>query len=57
MKKFQVRASYISFCHAEIEAETLEEAIELARDMDGGSFESVIDGDDWHIDDVVEIEE
>jgi hypothetical protein len=57
MKKFKVTASYITYCTTEIEAKTLEQAIELARDLDGGCFESQVDGDDWHIDDVVEIEE
>ena len=57
MKKFKVTASYITYCTTEIEAKTLEEALELARDLDGGCFESQVDGDDWNIDDVVEIKQ
>ena len=56
MKKFLVTASYITTCHTEIEAETLEEAFQLAKELDGGIFETVIDGDDWQIDKVTEIE-
>ena len=55
MKTFKVTASFISYCHAEIEAETLEEAIELARDLDGGDFIPA-ENDDWNIEDVVEVE-
>ena len=56
MKTYKVTASYITYCTAEIEAESLEQAIELARDLDGGYFEAQIDGDDWNIEDVEEIE-
>lgn len=56
MKTYKVTASYITYCTAEIEAESLEQAIELARDLDGGCFESEVDGDDWNIEDVEEIE-
>ena len=55
MKKFKVLASYITYCTTEIEADSLEQAVELARDLDGGCFESETDGDDWNIEDVVEI--
>ena len=55
MTKYKVLASYITYCTAEIEADNLEQAIELARDLDGGCFEAKIDGDDWNIEDVMEI--
>ena len=56
MKNFKVTASYITYLTAKIEADSLEEACELARELDGGSFKD--DGRyDWNIDDVVEIEE
>ena len=57
MKKFKVKASYVTTCYAEIEAESVEDAFNKALDMDGGLFEASIDNDDWHIDDVVEVEE
>jgi hypothetical protein len=55
MKKFKVMASYITYCTAEIEAESQEEAEQIARNMDGGEFEADA-GDDWIIDDVLEVE-
>jgi len=51
MPKFIVKASYITYLTAEIEADTLEEAEAIARDMDGGDFNG--DGSaDWNIDSV-----
>lgn len=51
MKKFRVTASYKVYCHATVEAETWEEAYEIAQKMDGGDFD--IDRDnglgDWNI--------
>ena len=53
MKKFKVTASYITYLTAEIEAETLEEAQEMAESLDGSEFGQ--DGsEDWNIDNVVE---
>lgn len=57
MKKFKVTACYYTYCTAMVEAEDEEQAYELARDMDGGSFEASNDNHDWHINDVVEVEE
>ena len=54
-KKFKVTASYVQECVVEIEAENREEAYLLAKEMDGGDFDTIIDGDDWQIDSVVEI--
>ena len=57
MKKFKVMASYIIYCTAEIEAESQEEAEQIARDMDGGDFEAdQYNGDDWKIEDVTELQ-
>ena len=48
MKKFKVQASYIVYLTAEVEAESLEEAQEIADSMDGGDFKE--DGsEDWNI--------
>ena len=58
MKKFKVLAAYTSYCTAEIEAETEQEAWELAREMDGGDFEPAKGWDgEWHVSDVKEIKE
>lgn len=54
MKKFKITASYVSHCTAEIEAESLEEAERIARNMDGSDF-SPAEGDDWKIDAVREV--
>jgi hypothetical protein len=55
MKTYRVLASYISYCETTIEAETEEEAHEIAKKMSGG-FDSKGYGD-WNIDEIVEIEE
>lgn len=55
MAKFIVKASYITYLSAEIEADSLEEAQDIARDMDGASFDQT-DAGDWNIDDVEEVE-
>jgi len=59
MKKFRVVASYVTYCTAEIEAETREEAWLQAKAMDGGDFD-VDRGDgygDWEIDEIQDITE
>ncbi len=56
MPKFIVRASYITYLTAEIEAENEDEAHEIAQNMDGASFDRT-DLDDWNIDAVEEITE
>jgi hypothetical protein len=55
VKKFKITASFVSYCHAEIEAETQEEAEQIARDMDGGDFIPAQDNDDWTIEAVHEV--
>ena len=54
-KKYKVRASYQAMCETEIEANSLDEAYELAKKLDGGSFDTECDPDDWHIEDVTEV--
>ncbi len=56
MKTFIVTASYITYCTAEIEAESQEEAYEIARSMDGGDFDpEPFGGSDWEIEEVREV--
>jgi hypothetical protein len=54
MKTYKVTASYRTCCTIEIEAEDEDQAYQLARELDGGAFETTIDGDDWHIEYVTE---
>jgi hypothetical protein len=56
MKTYKVTASYTTQCTIEIEAEDEDQAYQLARELDGGSFETVIDGDDWHIERITEVQ-
>jgi hypothetical protein len=56
MKKFRVVASYVTYCTAEIEAESREEAWEIAINMDGGDFYYQAT-DDWDVSEVKEITE
>ena len=57
MNKFKVVASYTSYCMVEIEAEDIEQAWEIAWEMDGGSF-TPMDNEEgtWCIEDVQGIE-
>ena len=57
MKKFKVIACYYTYCTAFIEAETEDDAHQIALDMDGGSFKESGELGDWHINDVIEVEE
>lgn len=54
-RKFKVRASYQAICETEIEANSLNEAYEMAKELDGGVFDTYCDPDDWHIEEVMEI--
>ena len=54
MKTYKVKATYVTECHVFIDAESVEEALQIARDMDGGQFEAGV-MDDWHIEDAVEV--
>jgi len=55
MKTFKATACFTEYCTVEFEAENEDQAYEMARDMDGGSFTN-IDRGDWRIVDVEEIE-
>ncbi len=55
MTKFTVKASYMTYLTAEIEADSLEDAHDIALNMDGGDFKE--DGSmDWKIDSVEEVQ-
>jgi hypothetical protein len=56
MKTFKVTACYYTFCTATVEAESEEQAYELAREMDGGDFADSRSCHDWHINDIQEME-
>jgi hypothetical protein len=56
MKKFMITAYYTTTCFAEVEAEDEDQAYEIAREIDGGSFTNT-DRGDWRIVDVEEIEQ
>lgn len=55
MKKFKVTACYYTYCTAEVEAETEDQAYALAKDMDGGYFKQSNELGDWHINEVKEV--
>ena len=57
MIKYKVLASYTSYCMVEIEADSEDQAWEIARDMDGGSFEPTDNPcGEWYITDVQEVD-
>lgn len=53
MKTFKVQASYVTFVEATIEAESLDEAKDIAYNMDGGDFKDTGYGD-WNVDNIEE---
>ena len=54
MKTFKIQASYLCYVEATIEADSLDEAKEIAYNMDGGDFKDVGYGD-WYVDHVDEV--
>jgi hypothetical protein len=56
MPKFIVTASYVTYCTAEIEADSRDDAWQIALNMDGGEFETH-QGDDWSVEEVREVED
>jgi hypothetical protein len=54
MNKYRVHASYISYCYIDIDADSEEQAWELAENTDGGDFKQTELGD-WKIDGVAEV--
>jgi len=56
MAKFEAYAEYVTILRIEIEADTLEQAIEIAGDTDGGEWKSV-DFDGWTVTDVLPMQE
>jgi hypothetical protein len=53
--KYRVLASYRAYVYADIYAENIDEAKEIAYNMDGGDFHESEFGD-WNIDEVVNTE-
>ena len=56
MKTYKITACYYTYCTTTVEAESEEQAFELAREMDGGHFEQSGELGDWHINDIQELE-
>ena len=54
MKHFRIDGSYITYVSMVVEAETLEEAKDIAYNADGGDFKETGLGD-WNIDSIKEI--
>jgi hypothetical protein len=49
MKTYKVTASYRTFCTVEIEAEDQDQAIDIAKELDGSVFECDTNPSDWEI--------
>ena len=49
MKKFRVIAVMTTYLETEIEANDVDEAYEIAEDLDGGEFTPIKDSGDWEI--------
>jgi hypothetical protein len=55
MKSYKILASYTTYCSLVVEAESEDEAREVAYQADGGDFKDN-DFGDWNIDDVFLLE-
>ena len=55
MKTYKVTACYNTYCTTTVEAESEEQAQEIAQDMDGGDFHYSGKLGDWNIIDVTEV--
>jgi hypothetical protein len=55
MKTYRIEASSVEYLYADIEAETEDEAWDIAYKTDGGDFKRY-SGGDWQIDSVTEKE-
>ena len=55
MKTYKVTAAYYTYCTAEVEAESEDQAYAIAREMDGGDFTPSRENFDWHINEVKEV--
>ena len=49
MNKYRVHASYSTYLYLDVEANSLDEAWQIAKNADGGDFKSTELGD-WNID-------
>jgi hypothetical protein len=56
MPKFKIMAVYSTYCTATVEAENVEDAYKLAKELDGDAFKPSNEHFDWHINQVSEIE-
>jgi hypothetical protein len=56
-KKFRIIAGYTNYCELVIEAETIEQANQIALSTDGGDFSPYYAGSDWAIKDIIECSE
>ena len=56
MPQFKVIAAYSSYSTAIIEADDVEQAYTMAKDMDGIDFKPSNELIDWHIHEVTEID-
>lgn len=55
MKTYRVIASYTVYCHLDIEADSMDEAKEIAYNADGGEFVQSDQYGDWNIDNIMEL--
>lgn len=55
MKSYKILASYTTYCSLVVEAESEDEAREIAYQADGGDFKDN-DFGDWNVDEVFELE-
>lgn len=55
MPQFRINASYRVNLVLDVEAATIDDAWDMARDADGGDF-TRLDESDWEINDVIDME-
>ncbi len=56
MPKFKVTAAYYTYCTAVVEADDVQQAYKIAKEMDGADFKESNELSDWTIHEVTEID-
>jgi hypothetical protein len=54
MNKYRVYASYVVELYVDVEAESIDDAYDVAYNIDGGDYTRTENNDDWQIDRIEE---
>tara|TARA_R110000868_G_scaffold286242_2_gene546683 strand:- start:586 stop:759 length:174 start_codon:yes stop_codon:yes gene_type:complete len=55
MNKYRVYATYVVEVYCDVEAESVDDAYDVAYNIDGGDYTRTENNDDWQIDRIEEV--